>query len=374
MLGGCSFKSVLFLYEKGKMKFFGNCFPTTIGSLPHLDAKESTQMIFSHTPEIPAWPQLPRLPKEGMLVQFTEGIPGLVCSEGKTYFQNEGTDFEQAVLRFYEDYLFATENASLPHLEKFAISPAYAMGFYALVDMLHKVSLPLSAIKGQITGPFTLGTGLLDNAGRYAYYDPTLKDIIVKSLAIKAKWQIEKFKPFGVPVIISIDEPGLVGYGSSVFISISNKDIQDSLGEIIGVIHEEGGIASTHCCENTDWALLLDTEVDILSFDAYGFFDNLFIFKNELKRFIERGGIIAWGIVPTHDPSVLSGETSDSLVLKWKDNVQRLMANGIELEMILSQSLITPSCGAGSLSLELAGKALAFTREVSEKIIKEYLS
>lgn len=353
--------------------FLGNCLPTTIGSLPHTDARESTQLMLRYTPQIPAWVQMPKLPKEDMLTQFIEGIPGLVWQGGSPHFLNEGQEFEEEVLAFYEDYLSATEKASLTNLEKrFAISPDYASGLYALIDALNAHSPLPFAIKGQITGPFTLGTSLTDKAKRYAYYDPTLKDIIVKSLAMKAKWQVKKFKSFGVPVIISIDEP-LAGYGSSTFISVSKEDIQESLGEIIGVIHKEEGIVATHCCENTDWALLLNTEIDILSFDAYGFFDKLLIYEKELKEFIERGGIIAWGIVPTHDPNVLSRETGGSLVSKWKHSIQKLMAKGIEFDRLFRQSLITPSCGAGSLSPELAEKVLAITREVSDKIRNEYL-
>ena len=44
---------------------------------------------------------------------------------------------------------------------------------------------------------------------------------------------------------------------------------------------------------------------------------------------------------------------------------------GVDTAAVLSQSLITPSCGAGSLTLDLAEKVLTFTRDVSEKIRKE---
>jgi len=352
--------------------FLGNCLPTTIGSLPHINAREATQLMLRYTPEIPAWIQMPKLPREGMLVQFNEGLPGLVHHDGKTYFQNKAPEFEEALLRFYEDYLSVTEGGSLTDLERFSVSAEYAAGLFALLNMLESGYPSLVAIKGQITGPFTLGTGLTDATERYAYYDPTLKDVIVKNLALKAWWQIERFKPFGVPVIISMDEPGLVGYGSSGFISVSKEEIQASFQEIISVIHSSGGLAATHCCENTDWGLLLNTEIDILSFDAFGFFDNLFLYKRELIQFIERGGILAWGIVPTHDPNVLSQQTGDSLVSMWKSCIQRLTAKGVEFNKLLRQSLITPSCGAGSLSLESAEKALALTKEVSEKINQEF--
>ena len=353
------------------MKFTGNCLPTTIGSLPYTDAKKSTDLTLRYTPQIPAWAQLPRLPNEGMLSQFNEGMPGLVSEEGRTYFLNEGSEFEEAILKFYDDYTLATEEGSLIHLERFGISQEYASGLHALIDVLDPSSPSLSAVKGQITGPFTLGTGLTDKESRYAFYDPTLRDVITKGLSMKAKWQIKKLKAFGVPTIISIDEPSLVGYGSSAFISVSKEDIEESLGEIIRNISSEGGLAATHCCENTDWALLMNTEIDILSFDAYGFFDNLILYEKELKAFVERGGILAWGIVPTHSPEVLSEQMSDALVLRLKDNLHALTAKGIEFEVLLKQSLITPSCGAGSLAPDLAERALSLTREVSDRMRNE---
>ena len=355
------------------MNFTGKCLPTTIGSMPNVDAEESTKLMLQYTPQIPAWVQMPQLPNQGMLTQFNEGIPGLVRTKGRTSFHNDGPSFEEALLRFYEDYLSASEDGSLDHLERFAMSMEYAPGLYTLVSELESAPPPsLFAVKGQITGPFTLGTGLVDREGRYAYYDPTLKDIVVKTLAMKAKWQIDKFSPFGVPVIISIDEPGLVGYGSSVFVSVSGEDIRESLGEIISVVHSERGLAATHCCENTDWGLLLNTGIDILSFDAYGFFDNLLIYEKELKEFIEHGGIMAWGIVPTHDPLILTQETDDSLVLRWKSNVKKLTEKGVDFDRLLNQSFITPSCGAGSLTPELAERTLALTKEVSDRIREEY--
>ncbi|MCK4416880.1 MAG: hypothetical protein KAV99_01780 [Candidatus Latescibacteria bacterium] len=49
----------------------------------------------------------------------------------------------------------------------------------------------------------------------------------------------------------------MAGFGSSVFVSIHEEDTLNDLGEVIDAIHAEGGLAGTHCCGNTDWALLL---------------------------------------------------------------------------------------------------------------------
>jgi len=118
---------------------------------------------------------------------------------------------------------------------------------------------------------------------------------------MKPRWQVEKLSQCGVPVIVFIDKPGLAGFGTSAFISISREDINRVLSEVIEAVHEAGGLAGVHVCANTDWSLILDSPADVLSFDAYRFFDRLALYERPLKRFFDQDGILAWGIVPTSD-------------------------------------------------------------------------
>ena len=62
------------------------CLATTIGSLPHTDVALGTHLVFENTPEIPSWVQFPRrVFYENMMVQFTEGMPGLVEDGERVY-------------------------------------------------------------------------------------------------------------------------------------------------------------------------------------------------------------------------------------------------------------------------------------------------
>jgi hypothetical protein len=170
------------------------------------------------------------------------------------------------------------------------------------------------------------------------------------------------------PVLIFIDEPGLAGFGSSEFTSISREDISQCFDEICDAIHEEGGLAGIHVCANTDWSLVLESSADILSFDAYGYFDRFILYTAQIKKFIESGKILAWGIVPTLNAQQIERETSDSLLQQWRDKAGQLEALGTDIRQLITQSLITPSCGVGSLDLESAAKVMALTRAVSQKI------
>jgi len=363
------------------MEFLGEGLPTTIGSLPHTDVKKAVELILEYTPSIPAWPQLPkRDANEGMIFQFTQNMPGIAQREGKIYFDTNQPSFDDKLIQFYSHYLAASEGYKDTSLEKFALSKEYAAGIYALLEAISSRKIRPVAIKGQLTGPFTLGTSLTDQDKRCAYYDYRLREVIVKSIAMNARWQIRKVSQISPacatadrPVAIFIDEPGMAAFGSSTFVSISEDDFLNDLGQVIDAIHAEGGLAGTHCCGNTDWSILLKTEIDILSFDAYEFFDRLALYPEELNQFFKRGGILSWGIVPSLQPDMLAIETTDSLIAKFEKQVSRLEKIGIDVDLILGQSLITPSCGAGSLTEELAVRALQLTSDVSKTLRKNLI-
>jgi hypothetical protein len=156
-----------------------------------------------------------------------------------------------------------------------------------------------------------------DQNKRAIFYDEQLREAAVKHLAMKARWQVRQLSQFERPVIIFIDEPALAGFGSSEFISISRDEIAPCLEEVIEAVHLEGGLAGVHVCANTDWSLILKSSADIVSFDAYSFFDRFILYADDLKAFLEMGGKIAWGMVPTLEPDRLDRETTDSLVQQW---------------------------------------------------------
>ena len=353
--------------------FTGNLRATTIGSLPLTDAQEATELVFSYTPLLPSWVQLPKHPGEGMLEQYNEGLPGIQDAGGRIRIDTDDPGFETALLEFYEQYLGAVEAHSDESLERFAISRDHARGFFSFIERLGtRKPESVAMVKGQITGPFTLATGLKDREGKYAYYNPQLRDVIVKLLSLKAKWQITRLRRCGVSVLMFIDEPSLAGFGSSAYLGVQADDIKKDLNEIAAVIHDEQAWAGVHCCENTDWSLLLKSDIDVLNFDAYGFFDRLFLYKDEVLEFMNRGGALAWGIVPTHAEEIIRDLSAASLVQLWKQEVQQLIAAGLPMKTIASQSLLTPSCGAGSLSAAAARRVLELLQEVSNSLRREF--
>ncbi len=347
--------------------FTPNALPVLIGSLPVSDHKEAVKMVYDYTPEIPLWSQLPSYKKqEGMMFQFLPGMPGLTIEEDRVFVDTSKPDFEQEVLEFYEEYMAVTEGLKQLSDSRFVLTSDTAEGFFVFLEKVRSTSC--EALKGQITGPVTFTVGTKDQDGRAIFYNEQLRDIAVKLIALKSKWQIREMKALGKPAIIFLDEPALAGFGSSEMITMSAADVAVCFKEVIDEVHSEGGLAGIHVCANADWNLILDSSVDILSFDAYSFFDKLMLYGNHVKRFIESGRIIAWGIVPTLTVADIERENADSLINRWESMAEALVKIGIDKKTLIRQSLITPSCGTGSLRLQYAVKVLEITKELSKRI------
>ena len=350
--------------------FQADGFATLIGSLPLADHNDAMDLIREYIPEIPIWPQLPTNKEEGMMVQFTSGLPGL-CRENDHLFVKAGNEiFESELLQFYEDYMAVSEGSIELDSSRFVLKKDSARGFSAFLERLATRDFAPVAVKGQITGPFTFCTGIADQDKRAIFYEPQIKDAAIKLLALKARWQTEQLSRFQKPVIIFFDEPGLAGFGSSEFTSISREEVGQCFEEVFRPVHQAGGLAGVHVCANTDWSLVLGTSADIVSFDAYGYFDRFILYSDQIKAFLESGKILAWGMVPTLNIEDLEKETSASLLRQLKNKFKQVQALGIDSEKLINQSLVTPACGTGTLSVDLTKKVLSVTREISREIRK----
>jgi hypothetical protein len=349
-------------------KFQGNCLPVLIGSLPLKDHDEASELVLRHTPEIPIWVQLPLFKKEGMIAQFVPGFPGLTISGDKMFINAAGEDFDSDLLAFYEDYMAVTEGGKDLSDSRFILNEDTAGGFFALLKNVRALPTPPTAVKGQVTGPITFCTGLKDQDGRSVFYNEQLRDAAVKHLAMKAHWQVKQLSDLGCPVIVFFDEPALAGFGSSELISISREEITACLNEVFESVQKAGGLAGIHVCANTDWSMILESSVDIVNFDAYSYFDRFILYPDPIVKFFAAGRILAWGIVPTLNADDIEKETVSSLVAAWEEKCAKIEDLGVKRSDIQERSLVTPSCGAGSLSVGHALKVLELTKGLSDNL------
>ena len=343
---------------------------TLIGSMPQRDRERAIGLVLQTAPEIPAWPQLPAYPAEQMMVQYIEGLPGIVTEEGRQFVKSDTAEFDRQALLFYEQYLALDEGPLPIEDSSFRMGEETSATFRRFLETVKDANLPLRALKGQIVGPFTLLSGLKDQDGRALIYDERFLDIIPKLLGLKARWQIELMRTFGVPVIVFLDEPGLAGFGSSAFITVSAELVLKMLAEVVDAVHSAGGLAGIHVCANTDWLLAFQSNFDIINFDSYGYFDKFALYRKECLQFMAEGGNIAWGIVPTSDLDAIQAQTPEGLAGRWTDRIRELAAGKMKIEEVIAHSLFTPSCGCGSLPEDYAARVLDLLRSFS-RIIRQ---
>jgi hypothetical protein len=341
-------------------KFDPELLPLSLGSLPLSDPQEACQFILEHTPAIPAWPQLPRRSfLESMYVQYSERFPGVVLEDERIYV-DRSQDLDPGLEQLYIAYL---EN----NLEHAAISTDYAAGLDAFCQTWSENECQAVALKGQVTGPVSWGLTVVDQDRRPILYEEVLADAAAKHLRLKATWQESKLRRFSERTIIFVDEPYMSSFGSA-FISLNREQAITLMEEVLAGLE---GITGVHCCGNTDWSLLLATSVDILSLDAYEYAGALALYPEEVKAFLERGGIIAWGIVPASDE--VHEETVESLLERLHQAMNLLVQKGIPLDDLLESALVSPSDGTGSLSLETSTRVFELTIGVSQALRARYV-
>jgi len=355
---------------------------THVGSVPHPSADAIVHKLVE-TLDAPAWPQLSRRTfRENMYVQYSPTLPAIVedAAKEKIYFDTR-QDITPALEVFYE-HVIADD------VDYFALRPEYAGGVYAMLEALshspsaishspsaisHKpsaISHPPSAIsqwaKGQVTGPISFGLTVTDQDLRASLYNDMLADAILKNAAMNARWQVRQLKTVRPNVILFVDEPYMASFGSA-FISLGREQVIAMLDEVFDAIHAEGALAGVHCCANTDWGVLLATKVDILNLDAYGFIENLALYPAELRAFLDRGGAVAWGIVPNNEE--IYRVSAEGLAKRLRDGIRLVSAKAaargirIEPEEFDQHSLLVPACGLGSTTVAVAEKVFEVLAE-----------
>lgn len=341
-----------------------------IGSLPHNDITKAMNVVKEDFSQIPFFPQLKNINKnEDMIIQFLEGLPSFLPSKLENFSINpESDEFLEELETFFTDYEEIISNNNTEILEHYGISKDFSSSFEEFENIIRTTNPPFA--KGQIIGPFTLATTLQDNNGKAIIYDETIKDIVVKLLSLKALWQIKRIKNANsnTTPIIFMDEPSLSQLGTSAYMTIPEYDVIKMLEEISNIIKENGGISGIHCCGKCDWSIPIKAKIEILNPDAFTFAENFGIYSSIVKKHLEEGGKIAWGLVPTLDVEALNTTTLENLIEKFNQAIKYLTNKGIDEKLIIDNSLVTSSCGAGSLSIEDSERAMNLVSGLSKEL------
>ncbi|MFO7665991.1 MAG: hypothetical protein R6V76_05180 [Desulfobacterales bacterium] len=303
----------------------GNLLTTAMAVMPHMNVDRALETALSL--DIPFWPQLPNYSYyEDMYVQAAEHFPGILL------------DIKNKTLRFSLEKFIDEFDETMSHFddpEYFDISRTYS-------EVYHRfLSLDLSdrpAIRGQLEGPISFGFNIIDGNDRPILFDDSIRPFMLEFMAKRVNVQLARLKKLNNNAFMFIDEPGLQ-FLFSAMSGYGDIKAKEDMDIFFSQIERPRGI---HLCGNPDWDFLLGLDLDILSLDIY---TNAAIFSSyapSIRRFIDRGGIIAWGIVPTGFES-FEKENIPSLIQRLEETWNVLAKKGIDMELLLEKSLLSPA-------------------------------
>ncbi len=305
----------------------GNLLTTAMAVMPHTDAKRALKTALSV--DVPFWPQLPNYSfYEDMYVQAAEHFPGILL------------DVNNRTLKFSMDKFILELEETLAHFDDpsyFDISESYSSVYHRFLSM------DLSdrpAIRGQLEGPISFGFNIQDQDERPILFDDTVRSFMLEFMAKRINVQLNRLKVLNQNAFMFVDEPGLQYLFSAMagYNDIKAKAKED-LDLFFSMIERPRGI---HLCGNPDWDFLLGMDLDILSLDIYTNAEIFSSYAASIKRFLENGGVIVWGIVPTGFES-FEKEDINSLTAQLENVWHILAKKGIDIHHMLKRSMLSPA-------------------------------
>ncbi|MDP2797118.1 MAG: hypothetical protein Q8N94_06385 [Methanoregula sp.] len=331
---------------------------TGVGALPHKDPIEACRDVLEIFPSVPYIPTLPdRGQLESIVYNDSEQLPGRMIRDDRLLFDST-TDHTAAIEQVYMDYVEK-------NFASYALHRDYASAF---TEMMSHDLTNVSILKYQVTGPVTFGMQVVDADKRPIYYDTQLADVLAKMLALKARWCESEMKDkTGVKeTLIVLNEPYLASLGSSV-VPVDKETVRSGWEDI--ALLAEGGLG-IHCCSNTDWEFVLMLNPSVVSIDAYATAKEFLLYPDTITGYMERGGVVAWGIVPS-DSRIFATETTESLYRKYLD-IRTQLCTHMPEQLFDAQSLITPSCGIRFADRNSARDIMQAAAEISHRIRQNY--
>ena len=213
-------------------------------------------------------------------------------------------------------------------------------------------------VKLQLTGPVTLGLAL------HAAGVDAERAFAVAGSAVSARadalLRVARQALPHAPLVVFVDEPGLSAAMHSGFPVAPDQAVDLVSGALAAI--EPHAVTGLHCCGAADWKLVLQAGAQILSLPVgMGAVDH----AGALGAFVERGGWIAWGAVPTSGPLGSSAARLwEQLSAEWCGLTQ----GGCDPVLLREQALITPACGMATHDPAQVDTVLALTSQVARRV------
>ena len=334
----------------------GDLLTTAMGVMPHRDVDRALELALSM--DVPYWPQLPHLSyREDMYVQASERFPGAVVDE------------QARTLRFSMERFAEEIDECLAHFDDpswFDVSPEYSAVYQRFLELDLSDRL---ATRGQLEGPVSFGFNVCDDNDRPIIMDDTVRPFLMEFMAKRINAQLARLRQQNPRAFMFVDEPGLQFLWSALA-GYNDQMARRDMAEFFAMIDRPRGV---HLCGNPDWNFLLDLDLDVLSLDIYS---NAEVFVGSapaIRRFLERGSTIVWGILPTNTEP-FEKENIDSLEARLLEVWSVLESRGVDRELILDRGMLSPAtcCLVNADGVVTVERAFEQTRALSRRLRQRF--
>ncbi len=311
---------------------------TGIGGLPHRDATEAATFVL-RTMELAAIPTLPRRsPAEGLMAQAMVGMQGITVGQyGSIAVDVNLVDPLAPIVTDLDHDAF--------------------VGFRTFLQLAH-AQQHTGPVTWQFVGPVSFGLALM----RAGVPMSEAFESAVRCVRMRVQHLLDAVATAlpGSEQMVFIKEPALVDLMQPGF-PIAPDTAIDLVSGALAMV-EGSAVSGLHVCGLSDIPSLLATGPAILSLPVQPVVAES---AGYLVRFLEQGGYIAWGAVPTTGPIPTSAERPwRQLCALWCDLVQR----GADPVLLREQAIITPECGLGSHTPAVAERVHGFAAEIGRRV------
>jgi len=335
---------------------------TAIGSLPHPNVDSA--LAFAFGVDLPFLPQIPiRNPWEYMIPQALDGLPGLrVERDGSALLDLDVWNGRYRWLEERLDRAFS-DMSSATAFSEFEPGPATSSCWQPFLWELEERAV--SRAKIQIAGPLTSQWSIRTVQGSPLDPRPEVSTQVFRLVLARALGMTRRMRNQGTEPVLFLDEPGMFG--------LSRTHARHVLGMqelklLIQTIKKEDVPVAIHCCSDTDWSWVLSSGIDLLSIDVSVSLPSLLGHAPALTGFLNGGGRLALGIVPSPKrPGDLEALSARGLLGDLERQITATSSlDTASRKAILSESLLTPACGLALHTPEEAENVLALLRELSQ--------
>jgi hypothetical protein len=299
------------MIERSETFRFGDGASVGVGSLPHRDPDAGAAFAMAEF-DIATIPSLPQAsPAELMIHQVTAAIDG----DGFT-------------------------------------------GLRSFLDLASKVRHDGAPVKWQLVGPVTLGVELM-RAGCDSAAAFTEASSMVRSRLAEVSTVVSSALP-NSPQMVLLDEPSFGDLMSPGF-PIPPDEAVDLVSGAMASLPTSTAVG-VHCCAPCDIATLLASGPNVISVPTSV---ELIEWAGYITRFLDDGGVISWGVIPTDGPVPVSADRHwRALSDVWCSLVQR----GCDPVLLRQQSLVSPQCGLALHSVAVARRIARLTSDVGRRV------